>query len=258
MSSNLTFLGTAGTRYVVIRQERASGGMWLESDGTRILIDPGPGSLIRCLDNDPPLDPESLDAVILTHKHIDHANDVNIMVEAMTVGGSRRSGRLLAPQDALEGEAPSVLPYVRDYLPAVEVLRPWSTYGIDSIQIDTGPRHRHQVETYGLKIRLPDATLGIVADTGWFEELPAAYEDCDVLVINTVLLEPIELPLILHLSVPEAEALIAAVRPRVALLTHFGKSILDAGPDETAAGISVRTGIPVHAAQDGQRFPLSG
>jgi ribonuclease BN (tRNA processing enzyme) len=114
------------------------------------------------------------------------------------------------------------------------------------------------VETYGLVMRLPDATLGIVADTRWFEELPAAYEDCDVLVINTVLLEPIGLPSILHLSVPDAEALIAAVRPRVALLTHFGRSILNAGPEQVAAGMSARTGIPVHAAQDGQRFLLSG
>jgi phosphoribosyl 1,2-cyclic phosphodiesterase len=257
MESTLTFLGTAGTRYVVIRQERASGGIWLESDGTRILIDPGPGSLIRCLNNDPPLDPESLDAVILTHKHIDHANDVNIMVEAMTVGGTRRSGVLLAPGDALGADAPSVLPYVRDYLTAVTALQPHSTYSINGIEVETGPRHLHQVETYGLKFRLPDATLGIVADTRWFDDLPVAFQECDVLVINTVLLEPIDRPSILHLSVPEAEALIAAVRPRIALLTHFGRSILNAGPEEIATGIGGRTGIPVHAAQDGACFPLS-
>jgi phosphoribosyl 1,2-cyclic phosphodiesterase len=258
MSSSLTFLGTAGTRYVVIRQQRASGGLWLESDGTRLLIDPGPGSLLRCLQNDPPLDPEKLDAVILTHKHIDHANDVNIMVEAMTVGGSRPEGTLLVPADAVADEAPSVLPYVRDYVKRLEILEAHRSYPVNGISVETGPRHLHPVETYGLRVRSSEIALGLVVDTRWFDDLPVVFKDCDILVVNTVLMEPIRAGSIFHLAVPEAERLIAAVRPQKALLTHFGRSVLAAGPGRVAAELSDRTGVEVEAAEDGRRYQLTG
>ena len=78
--SSLLFLGTAGGRVLVFRQLRASGGLWLESNGTNILIDPGPGSLIRCLEQN--LNPQTLDAIILTHKHLDHTADINVIIEA--------------------------------------------------------------------------------------------------------------------------------------------------------------------------------
>jgi phosphoribosyl 1,2-cyclic phosphodiesterase len=257
MSSSLTFLGTAGTRYVVIRQQRASGGLWLEADGTRVLIDPGPGSLLRCLQNDPPLDPEKLDAVILTHKHIDHANDVNIMVEAMTVGGSRPEGTLLVPADAVAKEAPSVLPYVRDYVRRLEILEANRSYPVNGVSVETGPRHLHPVETYGLRFRLPELTLGLVVDTRWFDDLPTAYEGCDVLVVNTVLMDPVDTGSIFHLAVSEAERLIEAVRPGKALLTHFGRSVLAAGPRRVAAELSDRTGVEVEAAEDGRCYRLT-
>ncbi|HAP31749.1 MAG TPA: hypothetical protein DCQ14_01645 [Firmicutes bacterium] len=41
----IKFLGTAGARFVVSRQLRASGGIWFALGGEQILVDPGPGSL---------------------------------------------------------------------------------------------------------------------------------------------------------------------------------------------------------------------
>ena len=111
----LKFLGTAGARFVVSKQLRKSGGLWLSIDNTNVLIDPGPGSLIRCLSSKPKLNPMDLDGIILTHRHIDHSNDINILIEAMTNGGFKKKGVVFAPSDALDDD-PVILKYVRDYV----------------------------------------------------------------------------------------------------------------------------------------------
>ena len=56
--NEIKFLGTAGARFVVSKQTRKSGGIWLNIDETKLLIDPGPGSLIRCLSSKPKINPE--------------------------------------------------------------------------------------------------------------------------------------------------------------------------------------------------------
>ncbi len=71
-------------------------------DNTMILLDPGPGSLVQVTKRD--LDPTLLDGIVLSHKHIDHSVDINIRMEAMTDGGWRRRGVVLAPADAVFGE----------------------------------------------------------------------------------------------------------------------------------------------------------
>jgi len=78
-SDRIIFLGTAGARFVVSRQIRASGGIWLALDGTNLYLDPGPGALVRCLSHKAKLDPRLLDGSVLSHKQLDHPNDINIM-----------------------------------------------------------------------------------------------------------------------------------------------------------------------------------
>jgi len=105
LSSNfIKFLGTGGARFVVSKQLRASGGIWLSYQGTQVIIDPGPGALVKALSSRPKLDPAKLDGIILTHRHLDHASDVNIMIEAMTKGGFKKKGTLFAPADALDSD----------------------------------------------------------------------------------------------------------------------------------------------------------
>jgi len=89
LSDVITFLGTAGARFVVARQFLASGGAWLSLGDTQLLLDPGPGCLVQATKRK--LDPSKLSAIILSHRHLDHCGDINIMIEAMTEGGSKQS-----------------------------------------------------------------------------------------------------------------------------------------------------------------------
>lgn len=250
----IKFLGTAGARHVVSRQLRASGGIWLQSGGTQVLIDPGPGCLVRCMQSRPRLHPEELQGIILTHRHLDHSCDVNIMIEAMTDGGTRRRGALFVPADALTDE-PVVFSYARGFVSELTVLQEGGRYRVGDLTFETPVRHRHAVETYGLKFRLPEITLSIIADTGFFPELAEAYR-ADVLVINTLSPEPGGVAAGIHLNTEDAAFLIREIKPRLAVLTHFGMRLLNSGPARIAQGLTERLGIQVIAAEDGMTVRL--
>jgi ribonuclease BN (tRNA processing enzyme) len=250
--NTIKFLGTAGARFVVMQQLRASGGLWLVLDDTTVLIDPGPGSLVRCLSSRPKLNPQDLDGIILTHRHLDHANDVNIMIEAMTNGGFKKKGVVFAPSDALEDDA-VILHYVRNQVNRIVTLREKGRYTLGNISFSTPIRMKHGVETYGLNIKGKSQTISLVTDTGYFDGLASHFKG-DILIINVVLLE--EKNTIDHLCLKEAERIIADNAPQLAILTHFGMSIIKAKPWELADRLSKKLEVPVIAASDGMEINL--
>jgi len=260
----ITFLGTAGARFMVTRQLAASGGLWLNLSGTEILVDPGPGSIVQSTKRK--LRADKLSAIILSHRHLDHSADVNIMVEAMTNGGFNQHGWLFAPADALETE-PVIFSYLKNYIEGIKILEEGKSYSIGNISFDTPVRHIHPVETYGMVFRTPRHTFAYIADTRYFDGLCQSYAS-ELLIINVVFMEPklsvnpsvtlMEpgLP-VDHLSMPDAERIIKEVKPKIAILSHFGMSVWKARPWEIAQRLSQQTGVRVIAARDGMKFDLA-
>ncbi|MBC7093799.1 MBL fold metallo-hydrolase [Candidatus Bipolaricaulota bacterium] len=243
------FLGTAGARFVVARQLRSSAGTWIELGGTQLLLDPGPGTLLRARKSRPALDPSELSAILLSHKHLDHSTDVNILIEAMADAGRTRRGALLAPADALEGEDPVVLRYVRQFLERIELWDEDGTYAVDKVAIRSVRHHHGEVETYGLLVDSPEGRIGFVTDAKFTPDLPGRYRGCQLLVLNVVRRE--WSPDVDHLSLPEAVEIVQEVRPNLAVLTHFGMTMLRGKPWELAAELTEKLGIKVVAAADG-------
>ena len=253
-SSFIKFVGTAGARFVVMKQLRSSGGVWMSVGQTNLYIDPGPGALVRCLHSKPKLDPSTLDGILLTHRHLDHSGDVNVMIEAMTDGGFKKRGILFAPEDALEGD-PVVLKYLRGYLTRIEVLREESDYEIGDISFSTARRHHHRVETYGLNFNLSPHPLSLITDTRFFPEIPQLYKG-EVLVVHVVRYNPIGDDPIDHLSVADVKTIIDKTKPRLTVLTHFGMTMIKAKPWEVARRLEQETGRKVIAASDGLKLNL--
>jgi phosphoribosyl 1,2-cyclic phosphodiesterase len=250
--NKIKFLGTAGARFVVTKQLRKSGGLWITLDDTNVLIDPGPGSLINCLSSRPKLNPKDLDGIILTHRHIDHSNDINIMIEAMTNGGFNKKGVVFATYDSLEDDS-VILDYVRDQIENIEILKEKGTYNIGKITFSTPVKHIHGVETYGLKIRGKDSSISIITDTKYFEGLERYYQS-DIIILNVVLTEGKEH--IMHLSLIDAERIINANKPKLSILTHFGMKMLRIKPWEIAEYLSNKLGVKVIAASDGMEIDI--
>ncbi|MBC5811217.1 MAG: MBL fold metallo-hydrolase [Candidatus Eremiobacteraeota bacterium] len=260
---SVRFLGTGGARFVVARQIRASGGMWFrfgsEQGGavTQIHVDPGPGALVRALSSVPPCEPRELDAIALSHKHLDHSGDVNAMIEAMTQGGWRKRGALLAPRDAFEGE-PVIFPYAARFVPTHHVLEERSgPYLINDVEVRTSVRHHHGVETYGFNFTHAGTTVSYLPCGRYFDGLIDDYRSHapDALIINVLRYrDSMDVD---HITFDQARDVIAGVRPRVAVLTHFGTKMLERDPPKLARELEDELGLKVFAAYDGWTLDVS-
>jgi ribonuclease BN (tRNA processing enzyme) len=243
----IKFLGTAGARFVMIRQLRHSGGLWINCSGTNVLIDPGPGALVYCAKSRPKLDPSKLDAIILTHRHLDHSGDINVMIETMTEGGFKKRGIVFCPEDALNGD-PVILRYIRNFPEEIVIIKADQKYQAGNFVFESSPRHIHPVETYGLKFSLNGKTVGLLTDTRNFAQLAQFYA-ADILIAGVVF--PESRAGIDHLSLADLRGLLPSIKPAKTILTHFGLSMLKAKPQLCAQNLSRELNLEVIAATDG-------
>lgn len=251
--NQITFLGTGGARVLVFKQLLASGGLWIEMENTRIHLDPGPGALVRATKRE--LDPTKLDAIVLSHRHLDHSADVNVMIEAMTTGGFNKRGMVFAPRDAYDDD-PVILRYVRNYPKSTHVIEEGGIYEVGGIRFCAPVKHDHPGEVYGLVFESPGCKWSYIVDTRYFPDLAKHYQ-ADVVIMHTVRLEESE---IYHLSIPDAKRIIGAMqpKPKTAIITHFGMTVWRAKPWEVAERLGEETGVEVKAARDGMEFELPG
>jgi len=250
-SDTITFLGTAGARIMVANQILASGGIWLNLGGTQILLDPGPGCIVQSTKRK--FRADKLSAIVLSHRHLDHSGDINIMIEAMTQGGFHQRGWLFTPADAL-GTEPVIFSYLKNYLEGIEILQEGKSYSIGNISFTTPIRHIHPTETYGMIFTTAEHRFSYITDSRYFDGLCQSYKS-ELLIINVVLIEP--RPPVDHLSLADAKHIIAQIKPKVAILTHFGMGMWRARPREIAQRLSQETGVRVLSARDGMIFDLS-
>jgi phosphoribosyl 1,2-cyclic phosphodiesterase len=260
VSISLRFLGTGGARFVVARQIRASGGIWMRFGATQIHLDPGPGALVRALSTVPPQRPADLDAIVLSHKHLDHAGDVNAVIEAMVQGGWHPRGALVAPRDTWEEES-ILLHYARRFVPNhIVVEERGGPYAINDVELRASIRHRHPVETYGLHFRYRGTTVSYLPCTRYFDALIEDYRAHapDVLIVNVLrFADTMDVD---HLTFDQAKRLIAGIAPKAAIMTHFGTKMLERDPRKLAFELEDELGVRVYAAYDGWTFdaPMRG
>jgi len=243
----LTFMGTAGARFMVAKQLAASGGLYIEEGGTRLACDPGPGAVVQYAKRK--VDLARLDGILVSHRHLDHCGDVNVMIEGMTEGGFRPRGKLFCPSDCLDDD-PAVLPYLRSFPREVVRLQALTQYTLGDLDFTTTRRHPHGVETYGFRF---GDRLGWLTDSDWYDGMAEDHK-AEVMVLHTVLLDTrSDLP---HLSIPEAARIVAEAKPRLAVITHFGMGVWRAHPWEIAEQMSQATGVEVKAARDGMSLEV--
>ncbi len=250
----VAFIGTGGARFAMITQMRSTGGLWISIENTKLYFDPGPGALLWSRRRG--INLEKLDGIILSHKHLDHSGDINVMIEAMTHGGKKKKGVVFAPQDALNSD-PVILKYLREFPEKIEILKENTRYKIGNITFETGKRMYHdkdeKIENYGIKIHYKKEIISFITDTKFREEIAASYKG-DLIIINVLL--PKSKPHIFHLSVEDVYSIIEIIKPKKVVLTHFGTTLITQNPIKIAQEISSKTKTEVVSAYDGMELFL--
>jgi len=230
---------------VLLTQRRYSGGIWLDFESTMIL-DPGPGALIRALQFGKRLG--ELDAVLVSHRHLDHYNDAEVMIEAMTHGTRRRRGLLVINKNALG--------YISEYHQnAVKVLvpEPGEEFRVNKLKIRALPTFNHEEGT-GFKFFTEKGTVTYASDTGYSEDLMEYYSDSRILILNVIFPNSKEIKT--HLNTENASKIVKEIKPELAVIQHFGVSMLNANPNREANFIERKTGVKTIAARDGMTVDL--
>ncbi len=237
------FFGTTGNKDIFFKKIRSSGGLYLSVDNTNIIIDPGVNTFYKYIN----AYEDKIDGIVLSHIHIDHANDLNIFVELMTEGGEEKKGTLLLPSQAIENQV--LQPYLKEFPEHVCMIEPRAKYQIKNIEIVSSIEHKHGVETYGFVIKSKKHHIGLVTDTAYFPKLLDSYKNCDILIMNVpyYLNDKVKPK---HLDIPAVEEFMKAIKPQKVILTHFNSNILKANPFLIAENLSKEYGIEVIAAED--------
>ncbi len=230
--------------------------MWLRFGETQIHVDPGPGALVRALSHVPPCNPRELDAIVVSHKHLDHSGDVTAMIEAMTSGGFRRRGAILAPTDAFDEES-AVLPYAQKFVERIERLEPSSgPYRVGDVQIHTSMAHVHAVQTFGMHFSYDGLRVSYLPCGRYFEGLAEDYATHrpDVLIMNVLRFrDSMDVD---HLTWDDAKNIVETVQPRVAVFQHFGTKMLEQNPAALAQELEDELGLRAIAAYDGLELDI--
>lgn len=244
----LTFLGTGGGRFATIYQARATGGIYLE-DGKNVHIDPGPGALVRM--RSVGIDPLRTDAIVVSHCHPDHYMDAEILIEAMTEGGTRKQGVLLGSVSVIEGNGdfgPAVSKYHLSKPKVVKVMEPLSKYSLKPLEFQATPSAHSDTSTVGFRIQTTSGVISYVADTQLTEQVIKAHKHCRLMIASVT--RPLGQRIPHHLSTEDAGYLIEKCKPEMAVITHFGMRVIQENPETQAKWIEERSGVKTVAAMD--------
>ncbi len=250
----LTFLGTGGGRFATITQKRRTGGIRIISKSLNLHLDPGPGALIYSLEAG--LNPQKIDAVLVSHRHPDHYTNAEVLIEAITRGMLKKRGTVAAPPNILSGNTQSgqvISTYHQKMLEKVIEVKPGVNFKVKDTKIVALETRHTDAEAVGFRFDIPEVgAIGYTADTEYFEGIEKGYKGVRLLIL--CVMRPVGSPWKGHMTPKDAAKIVGEVKPEMAVATHFGMKMLYSGPTYEVRLIEEKTGVPTIAAFDGMKL----
>ena len=246
----IVFLGTGGGRFVTITQRRRTAGIRVMSDILNLHLDPGPGALVHSINEG--LNPQKLNAVIVSHSHPDHYTDAEVMIEAMTRGMTRKHGVLAAARSVLEGNSvveASISKYHQQMVEQKIEALPQVKFRIADISVSATEARHSDPDAVGFRFATEFGDFAYTTDTEYFEDIAKYYQGLRLLILCDM--RPSGKPWKGHMTTDDAIKIIEETHPQQSVLTHLGMSMIFQGPAKEAKLIEERTSTPTVAAVDG-------
>jgi ribonuclease BN (tRNA processing enzyme) len=254
MADRIIFLGSGGSRVVVATQVAATGGFIIQIGSHQIWVDPGPGALVRA--KECKVRASDTNIIFCSHHHIDHSNDINAVIDAMTIGGIRQKGILISTKTTIEGaddNGPILLNFYKKSLKETYPLTAGDKVTIGDLTFIATPTS-HDCDAIGLRLETPHGAIGFTSDSAYTPELAEAFKGCTILIADV--LRPGKEKWKTHMNSSNVAELFKEARPRVGIITAFGMKLLKANPAWEARDIQKESGTVVYAAKEGLRIDL--
>lgn len=247
----IVFLGTGGGRFATITQKRRTAGIRIMNENLNLHLDPGPGALVHSINEG--LDPQKLNAILVSHSHPDHYTDAEVLIEAMTQGMTRKKGVLAAAKSVLSGSdvcEASISKY-HQQMPEqkIEALAGMK-FQVGNINVSVTEARHTDPDAVGFRFETREfGDFAYTSDTEYFEGISKYYEHVRLLML--CVMRPSGKPWKGHMTTDDAIKIIEAAHPEQALLTHLGMQMIFQGPAKEAKLIEEKTSVPTVAAVDG-------
>ncbi len=180
----LTVLGASGT---YPRPGGATNGFLVREGATTLVMELGNGCLSNLLRE---VDLEAVDAIVVTHMHVDHFGDLYPLFYALRFHPHEPWGRrLLLPRGGLELMGRILGEDSRQYLPRVfapEVLKENGEYRVGEMSLRAYPT-RHPVEGYALRLEGEGWSMAYSSDSSPCPGVEEAARGVDLFICEATL-----------------------------------------------------------------------
>jgi phosphoribosyl 1,2-cyclic phosphodiesterase len=250
----LTFLGTGGGRFATITQKRRTAGIRITNNETNIHLDPGPGALVYSVNAG--LDPQKLNAVLVSHSHPDHYTDAEVLIEAMTKGTLQKRGILAAANSVLNGNLTceaSISKYHQKMPSQTINATPGMVFHVGSLKVEVVKAQHTDPDAIGYRFSTVDyGDFAYTSDTEYYEDIGKSYTGLRLLIL--CVMRPGGKPWKGHMTTDDAISILKASKPEAAVFTHLGMQMIFRGPQKEATRATKESQVPVTAAMDGMRI----
>lgn len=251
MAFELTVLGSAGSH---TGPGRVCSGYLLTAGDTRVLVDCGNGSTanLQSVCNF-----EDLDAVVITHRHVDHCIDLIGMFYALRFhpAGHRTLRLYAAPQvhemltGLLSGDSAFAFNEVFHHVP----IDAGDRFRVGPIDL-TCYRSAHPVPTLSLRMSAEGRTLTYSSDSAGGADLVEAARGCDLFLCEATWQgDAADFPEGIHLTATQAGTVAREAGVPRLMLTHVLGSL---DPERSAKEARRTFGHDVELARDGERTTI--
>jgi len=269
----LIFLGTGGGRINLTKQFRSTAGFLIVGSKS-IYVDPGVGVVNQA--NRYKIHLNNIDSIYVSHPHLDHANDAQLLVEVMTHATLMKRGMIIADRLTLRGSSisdrilskvlgmlsqtfpklfkkikiinPAISEYHQGLVQSVLEISPGKTLQLEGFKL-TGTHTKHDDFAVGFILEMDGKRIGYTSDTEYFDGMAEEYKGCDFIIVNMLRATKPDFPG--HFYTDTVIKFLNEVKPKKAFITRFGGQFFKLSPGIIANKIQSETGLDIIATRDG-------